>query len=185
MTIQIRAATIDDALALSRLAASTFRETFAAENTPEDMARYLAEAFTPEQQAAEITDPASTVLLAEHPGDPPLHLRGGPREVERGGPRRPRGVVHRVGSVDGRHGHSVEQRLHVLEKAAVAAETRRIRRAARCEGEEQDEPCSEPRSHPATLLQDLIGGPSAGGAKPDYGVRRGIATALRPHRGMA
>jgi ribosomal protein S18 acetylase RimI-like enzyme len=33
------------------------------------MARYLAEAFSPEQQAAEITDPAGTVLLAEHHGE--------------------------------------------------------------------------------------------------------------------
>lgn len=65
----IRPAAIDDAAALSRLAAATFRETFESENAPEDMARYLAEAFTPEQQAAEIADPASTVLLAEHHGE--------------------------------------------------------------------------------------------------------------------
>ena len=44
----IRRAAIDDAAALSHLGATTFRETFAGENTPEDMARYLAEAFTPE-----------------------------------------------------------------------------------------------------------------------------------------
>jgi ribosomal protein S18 acetylase RimI-like enzyme len=69
MTITIRPAAIEDAPSLSRLAASTFRETFEAENTPEDMSRYLAEAFTPEQQAAEIGDPASTVLLAEHHGE--------------------------------------------------------------------------------------------------------------------
>jgi ribosomal protein S18 acetylase RimI-like enzyme len=65
----IRPAAIDDAPALSRLAATTFRETFERENAPEDMARYLAEAFTPEQQAAEIADPASTVLLAEYNGE--------------------------------------------------------------------------------------------------------------------
>lgn len=66
MTIVIRPATIADATALSRLGATTFRETFEAENTPDDMARYLSEAFTPEQQAAEITNPANVVLLAEH-----------------------------------------------------------------------------------------------------------------------
>jgi diamine N-acetyltransferase len=64
--LTIRPATIDDAPALSRLEASTFRETFERENTPDDMARYLAEAFTPAQQAAELADPASLVLLAEH-----------------------------------------------------------------------------------------------------------------------
>ena len=66
MTIRVRPATLADAPRLSRLGAATFRETFERENTPEDMARYLAAAFTPERQAAEIDDPARTVLLAEH-----------------------------------------------------------------------------------------------------------------------
>jgi len=65
MTIKIRPATIADAPALSRLGATTFRETFERENTPEDMAQYLREAFTPERQALEIADPAGAVLLAE------------------------------------------------------------------------------------------------------------------------
>ena len=68
MNVRIRPATPVDAPALSRLAASTFRETFESENTPDDMARYLAEHFTPERQAAEITDPGGRVLLAEHVG---------------------------------------------------------------------------------------------------------------------
>jgi hypothetical protein len=68
MTIQIRPATLDDAPALSRLGAATFRDTFEGANTPGDMARYLADAFTPEQQAAEIADPAGAVLLAEDSG---------------------------------------------------------------------------------------------------------------------
>ena len=69
MPHSIRRATVQDSAALSRLAAATFRDAFEAENTPEDMARYLAEAFTPERQAAEITDPASTVLVAEDDGE--------------------------------------------------------------------------------------------------------------------
>lgn len=69
MTIEVRPALIGDALALSCLGANTFRETFENENTPEDMARYLAESFGPERQAAEIADPAGTVLLGEHHGD--------------------------------------------------------------------------------------------------------------------
>jgi ribosomal protein S18 acetylase RimI-like enzyme len=69
VALTIRPAATDDAAALSRLAATTFRETFEGENAPEDMARYLAEAFTTEQQAAEIADPASTVLLAEYQGE--------------------------------------------------------------------------------------------------------------------
>lgn len=65
----IRRATVADAPALSRLGAATFRETFEQENTPEDMARYLAEAFTTERQTAEISDPAGIVLVAEHVGE--------------------------------------------------------------------------------------------------------------------
>jgi ribosomal protein S18 acetylase RimI-like enzyme len=65
MTVRIRPATLADAARLSQLGATTFRETFAHENTPDDMARYLAGAFSPAKQAAEIADAASIVLLAE------------------------------------------------------------------------------------------------------------------------
>jgi ribosomal protein S18 acetylase RimI-like enzyme len=70
MTIEIRRASVADAPALSRLGAATFRETFGKDNTPEDMARYLAESFTTEQQTVEITDPAGIVLVAEHVAEP-------------------------------------------------------------------------------------------------------------------
>lgn len=66
MTPCVRPATLADAARLSELGAATFRATFASGNTPEDMQRYLAEAFTPVRQAAEIADPASVVLLAEY-----------------------------------------------------------------------------------------------------------------------
>jgi diamine N-acetyltransferase len=62
----VRRATIADAARLSQLAATTFRETFGRDNSPDDMARYLAEAFTPDRQAAEIRDSAGAVLVAEH-----------------------------------------------------------------------------------------------------------------------
>lgn len=62
----IRTARSADAARLSRLAATTFKDTFGDENTSEDMERYMAEAFTPEQQAAEIADRGSTILVAEH-----------------------------------------------------------------------------------------------------------------------
>lgn len=69
MAITIRTAQVRDASALSRLGATTFRDTFEDSNTPDDMARYLAEAFTPEQQAAEIADSSSVLFLAEHRSD--------------------------------------------------------------------------------------------------------------------
>jgi len=65
MTTSIRPATIDDATRLSLFAAAAFRDAFERDNTPEDMARYVAEAFTPERQAAEIADRDGVVLLAE------------------------------------------------------------------------------------------------------------------------
>jgi ribosomal protein S18 acetylase RimI-like enzyme len=68
MTTRVRPATVADASRLSQLGAATFRETFEGENTPADMARYLAEAFTSARQAAEIADPAGVVLLAEREG---------------------------------------------------------------------------------------------------------------------
>ena len=64
----IRRAGADDAARLSAFAAATFRDTFGADNTPEDMARYLTETYSPEIQAAEIAEPAAIVLLAEQPG---------------------------------------------------------------------------------------------------------------------
>jgi len=65
MAVKIRQAVVSDAALLSRLGATVFRDTFEAENTPDDMARYVAEAFTPEQQAIEIADATGVVLLAE------------------------------------------------------------------------------------------------------------------------
>ena len=70
MTTLVRPATIADAPRLSQLGANTFRETFEGENTPDDMASYLAEAFTPDRQAAEISDASGVVLLAERPDAP-------------------------------------------------------------------------------------------------------------------
>lgn len=61
----IRQAVPSDASALATFAAAAFAGTFAVDNTPEDMAAYLAEAFGESQQRAELTDPVCTVLLAE------------------------------------------------------------------------------------------------------------------------
>ncbi len=67
-TIHIRYAMSADNTLLADLGASTFRDTFAADNTPEDMAAYLAAAFSPEKQAAELADPASVFMIAEMEG---------------------------------------------------------------------------------------------------------------------
>lgn len=61
----IRYAVADDAAALATLGAKTFRETYAAFNTAENMAMHLASAFSPEVQRAEIEDPSGYILVAQ------------------------------------------------------------------------------------------------------------------------
>ena len=63
--LTIRRADPEDAGLLAELGALTFSETFAADNSPEDMAAYLAASFDLAQQSAELNDPASTFFIAE------------------------------------------------------------------------------------------------------------------------
>jgi ribosomal protein S18 acetylase RimI-like enzyme len=63
--IRIRHATDADASAVAAFAQRTFVETFAADNTPEDMAAQVAKSFGPPIQLGEIRDPDVITLLAE------------------------------------------------------------------------------------------------------------------------
>ena len=62
--LRIRRATPADAEALSEIGARTFFETFAADNTPEDMKLFLESTWNPELQRAEILDEGLDTLLA-------------------------------------------------------------------------------------------------------------------------
>ena len=64
----IRRATADDAAALAQFAARTFRETFGADNTPDDMDAYVAKVYGESQQRAEILDPNILTLIADEDG---------------------------------------------------------------------------------------------------------------------
>ena len=66
--MRIRSAAASDAVALAALAARTFREAFAADNTPEDLAAHLARSYGAEQQGRELADPDMITLLAEEGG---------------------------------------------------------------------------------------------------------------------
>ena len=68
LPVAVRIATVADAVAVSDFGRRTFSDTFAADNDPADMAAYLAEAFAPAKQAAELANPACTCLLAECDG---------------------------------------------------------------------------------------------------------------------
>lgn len=69
-----------DAAGLAALAAETFRDTFAADNDPEDMALHIAHAYGPTQQAREIADPNIRTLLVTANDRPAAYaqLRKGP-----------------------------------------------------------------------------------------------------------
>jgi GNAT superfamily N-acetyltransferase len=64
-SITIRYATTIDNGLLAELGARTFYDSFAVDNTAENMAAYLAASFSPEKQADELTEPDSVFLLAE------------------------------------------------------------------------------------------------------------------------
>lgn len=64
----IRRGTLQDTELLADLGARTFSETFAVDNTPENMAAYLAAAFAPEQIAADLADPRCVFQIAEADG---------------------------------------------------------------------------------------------------------------------
>lgn len=85
--VTIRNADTTDADLLAELGRRTFEETFAVDNTAEDMAAYLASSFNPARQTAELADPASIFLIAEvsgvaagyaklHPGKTPKEIEG-------------------------------------------------------------------------------------------------------------
>ena len=90
--LTIRRANPEDAGLLAELGARTFSETFAADNSPEDLAAYVAASFNPARQTAELNDPAITFFVAEvgglaagyaqlHAGEPAEGVEG-PKPVE-------------------------------------------------------------------------------------------------------
>ncbi|MFL5344677.1 MAG: GNAT family N-acetyltransferase [Hyalangium sp.] len=80
--MRIRAAVLADAAVLTELGARTFRDSFAQDNTPEDMEAFLSTHYRPELQEAELRDPRNLYLLAEVSGVPAgfALLRDGVRE---------------------------------------------------------------------------------------------------------
>jgi ribosomal protein S18 acetylase RimI-like enzyme len=67
--LAIRPATLSDAASLAALAERTFRETFAAYNSAENVNLHCARNFSAEIQGQEISDPQMTTLLAEVAGE--------------------------------------------------------------------------------------------------------------------
>ena len=68
MEAVVRTARPEEAEALAALASRLFHETYDPVSDPEDVAAYASEHFGAARQAAELRDPACTVLLAEVDG---------------------------------------------------------------------------------------------------------------------
>lgn len=64
---RVRPAVLSDAEALAALGARTFTEAFGADNTPEDLAGFLASTYSPEIQERELRDPSMHYAVADHP----------------------------------------------------------------------------------------------------------------------
>lgn len=62
--IDIRKASLIELAQLQQISRQTFYETFADKNKPEDMAKYLDEAYSPEKLKAELDDPDSEFWFA-------------------------------------------------------------------------------------------------------------------------
>jgi diamine N-acetyltransferase len=63
--INIRLATAEDASMIAELSRRTFYDTFANDNTPENMNKFMNEQFTHESLMKEVGEPSSIFIIAE------------------------------------------------------------------------------------------------------------------------
>lgn len=85
MTLAVlRQAVVDDAGVLAELAERTFRDTFTAQNAPEDIDAYVASVYGLAHQRRELADPLITTIVAEISGAMIgfVQIRRGPDELE-------------------------------------------------------------------------------------------------------
>lgn len=86
--IDIRKSDLQDAELITELSRSTFYETFASQNTEENMSKFLEEKFSREKIAEELQDPSSNYFIAycgdEAAGYLKLGTSGLPAEFEGG-----------------------------------------------------------------------------------------------------
>src|SRR5689334_2784940 len=63
--MNIRRANLNDAAQLSELGAKTFFDTFAKDNTPENIKQHLENSFSPEIQSRELSQSNTIILIVE------------------------------------------------------------------------------------------------------------------------
>ncbi|HEY1315265.1 MAG TPA: GNAT family N-acetyltransferase, partial [Steroidobacteraceae bacterium] len=107
----IRRAYRSDAALVSRLAESTFRETFAGANTPQNMDLHCRDSYSEELQAGEIAGQNMVTLVAEQGQDlvgfAQLHWSAAPSFVQGTSP----GEIQRLYVASNWHGKGVAQAL--------------------------------------------------------------------------
>ena len=107
----IRKANLDDARQLASIAEKTFRDTFGASNTAEDMDLHCQSAYGESIQALELADPSTLTLLTESKGEviafAQLHWGEAPACVTGNSP----GEIRRFYVVADWHGKGVAQEL--------------------------------------------------------------------------
>lgn len=75
MTTVIRQCTSDDAGLIRSLGMTTFRDTFAADNSRENMDDYLRHPFSPELVKSQLSEPESVFMLASVGGTPAAYMQ--------------------------------------------------------------------------------------------------------------
>mgnify|MGYP003395131454 CR=1 FL=1 len=118
----IRPATLSDATSLAALAERTFRETFAADNSGENIDLHCATRFSAEIQGQEISDPQMTTLLGEVAGElvgfAQLRLAHTAACIKADRPAE----LHRIYVLNAWHGRGVARELmHAVYAAAARA----------------------------------------------------------------
>ncbi len=73
--MEIKRCTADDVKRLRDICCRTFTETFASQNTKEDMERFLSESFSEERLTDELSDPDSFTYIAYEQGEPVGYLK--------------------------------------------------------------------------------------------------------------
>lgn len=117
---KIRPAKSSDAASLAAIAELTFRETFAVDNSEENINLHCAQKFSAEMQGEEISDPQMTTLLAEVAGElvgfAQLRLTHATASVKGDRPAE----LHRIYVSSEWHGRGVANELMRAVRAAAA-----------------------------------------------------------------
>ncbi len=73
--VEVRYATPEDAAMIADLSRQTFHDTFASQNTQEDMDKFMNEQFTRERLIEEVSEPDNIFLIAELGNEPVGYAR--------------------------------------------------------------------------------------------------------------